>query len=180
MVSEVFLSTERLFIRKVTRDDTLILRDYYLRNREHFRRWEPLRDDTFYSIEGTTSRIDGIQEQMLQGSSLYLVIFLNEALVGNCNLTNIVRSPFEACNLGFSVDTTKQGNGIMYEGLRCILKYTFESMRLHRVMANYKPDNLRSAALLQRLGFEKEGFAREYLKINGKWADHVLTSLIAK
>ena len=45
-------------------------------------------------------------------------------------------------------------------------------------MANYQPANVWSEALLQRLGFEREGLARRYLKINGHWADHVLTSLI--
>ena len=44
-------------------------------------------------------------------------------------------------------------------------------------MANYMPDNLRSAALLKRLGFEVEGLAKNYLYINGQWRDHVLTSL---
>jgi ribosomal-protein-alanine N-acetyltransferase len=40
------------------------------------------------------------------------------------------------------------------------------------------PANTRSARLLEKLGFEKEGFARRYLYINGRWEDHVLTSLI--
>ncbi|EFE23404.1 hypothetical protein EDWATA_01566, partial [Edwardsiella tarda ATCC 23685] len=42
---------------------------------------------------------------------------------------------------------------------------------------NYMPHNQRSGALLQRLGFEKEGYAKNYLLINGKWQDHVLTAL---
>lgn len=54
------------------------------------------------------------------------------------------------------------------------LKAGFTVLKLHRVMANYRPENLRSERLLARLGFEKEGLARSYLKINGSWADHVL------
>jgi ribosomal-protein-alanine N-acetyltransferase len=46
-------------------------------------------------------------------------------------------------------------------------------------MANYMPSNVRSASLLSRLGFEREGYARAYLFINGKWEDMVLTSLVA-
>jgi len=53
----------------------------------------------------------------------------------------------------------------------------FESLRLHRVQANHLPENLRSARLLQRLGFRVEGSAHAYLFINGAWRDHVLTAL---
>ena len=45
-------------------------------------------------------------------------------------------------------------------------------------MASYIPDNKRSANLLSRLGFEIEGQARQYLRIDGRWQDHVLTALI--
>jgi ribosomal-protein-alanine N-acetyltransferase len=49
-------------------------------------------------------------------------------------------------------------------------------LRLHRVMANYVPENERSARVLEKLGFEKEGYARSCLKIAGKWRDHILTA----
>ena len=54
----------------------------------------------------------------------------------------------------------------------------FDELGLNRVMAGYLPHNERSATLLLRLGFEKEGYARRYLKINGKWEDHILTALV--
>ncbi|NJN00832.1 MAG: 30S ribosomal protein S5 alanine N-acetyltransferase, partial [Aquincola sp.] len=49
---------------------------------------------------------------------------------------------------------------------------------LRRVQANVLPDNTRSLALLDRLGFAREGLAREYLFIDGAWRDHVLTALV--
>jgi ribosomal-protein-alanine N-acetyltransferase len=66
----------------------------------------------------------------------------------------------------------------MRESLAAAIPYVFRTMELHRIMANYRPENTRSGLLLARLGFEKEGVARSYLKINGSWADHVLTSLL--
>ena len=66
----------------------------------------------------------------------------------------------------------------MYEALQLTNRYVFEETRLHRIMAGYLPHNDRSGNLLQRLGFEREGYARKYLKINGVWEDHILTSLI--
>jgi len=53
-------------------------------------------------------------------------------------------------------------------------------MNLHRIMANYVPTNERSASVLKKLGFQVEGYARDYLYLNGKWRDHILTSLTNK
>ena len=66
----------------------------------------------------------------------------------------------------------------MTEAGRLLIHYAFEELNLHRIMASYIPHNQRSANVLKRLGFEIEGTAREYLFINGKWQDHVMTSLI--
>jgi len=56
--------------------------------------------------------------------------------------------------------------------------YVFQDLNFHRVMAHYMPHNQRSGNVLKRLGFVVEGYARDYLLINGKWQDHILTSLI--
>jgi ribosomal-protein-alanine N-acetyltransferase len=66
----------------------------------------------------------------------------------------------------------------MFEALSLTNAYMFDDLGLHRIMAGYLPHNERSGKLLDRLGFEKEGLARKYLKINGRWEDHLLTSLI--
>jgi ribosomal-protein-alanine N-acetyltransferase len=54
----------------------------------------------------------------------------------------------------------------------------FNQLQLHRVMATYMTANQRSAALLKRLGFEKEGYAKSYMNISGTWEDHILTALV--
>lgn len=59
------------------------------------------------------------------------------------------------------------------------IDYAFKELSLNRIMANYMPINHRSAMLLKSLGFSKEGEAKRYLKINGCWEDHVLTSLLS-
>ncbi|MEM9194984.1 MAG: GNAT family N-acetyltransferase, partial [Myxococcota bacterium] len=71
----------------------------------------------------------------------------------------------------------RNGQGLMYEALARAIGFAFEELRLHRVMANHRPENRRSARLLERLGFHNEGFARDYLLIDGKWRDHILTAL---
>ena len=65
----------------------------------------------------------------------------------------------------------------MCEALTAAIKYVFEELNLHRIMANYMPANERSAKLLRRLGFTVEGYARDYLRLAGNWRDHILTAL---
>ena len=66
----------------------------------------------------------------------------------------------------------------MFEMLQAAINYISNEFNLHRIMANYLPSNIRSELLLDRLGFQKEGLAKSYLKIAGAWQDHVLTSKI--
>ena len=65
----------------------------------------------------------------------------------------------------------------MSEAIKKAIDYMFCEQNIHRIMANYMPSNTRSAKLLKKLGFTIEGLAKDYLLINGKWEDHVLTSL---
>jgi [ribosomal protein S5]-alanine N-acetyltransferase len=99
-------------------------------------------------------------------------------LVGSCSYTNFVRGAFHACHLGYQVGREYEGRGFMAEALRGCNAFVFGTLRMHRIMANFRPENGRSRALLERLGFTEEGFARQYLFIDGAWRDHVLTALM--
>jgi ribosomal-protein-alanine N-acetyltransferase len=125
-------------------------------------------------------RLAELERQTVGNTALYLFVrrTTDNTLVGECNFSNIVRGPFQACYLGFSVDGEEEGRGLMYAALEASIHHVFHELKLHRIMANYRPENVRSAALLARLGFLKEGVARRYLKINGVWADHILTAKI--
>lgn len=65
----------------------------------------------------------------------------------------------------------------MHEGLIPVIQFAFEQRGLHRIAANYMPHNIRSGRLLRSLGFHVEGYARDYLLIDGVWQDHVLSAL---
>lgn len=116
-----------------------------------------------------------------EGQSLRLVLFeggtLDGAIVGACSFTAITRGPFQACYLGYWLDSEYVGHGLMQEALTAAIHYVFDSLDLHRVMANYRPTNERSGKLLRRHGFVVEGFARDYFFLDGAWRDHILMSL---
>jgi [ribosomal protein S5]-alanine N-acetyltransferase len=167
-------------LRLVRADDASDLLRYYVDNRAHLQPWEPSRVEAFYTLETMHARIDTMLRSHAAQTALHFLLERPGApgIVGECGFTNIVRGPFQACHLGFSIDARAEGRGLMAAALRLAVAYVFEVLQLHRIMANHRPENARSAALLARLGFEREGLAKRYLKINGAWADHVLTALI--
>ena len=174
------IRTKHFLLRPILIEDSEILWDYQLRNRAHLKPWEPLRDDAFYTLNAVRQRLAEMTRQMDTNQALYLVLIDPECgqMLGECNFTHIMRGAFNACYLGFSLDQKAQGKGLMREALQLAIKHMFEVEQLHRIMANYRPENTRSGSVLKRLGFEEEGRARAYLKINGQWADHILTALI--
>lgn len=152
---------------------------YSVDNRAHLDLWEPQRAADYYTLESFAERGTNSQREWEQGVALKLVAMDAERrMVASCNFTNITRGPMQACNLGYSIDQFHQGQGLMSEVVAAALAHVFDELDLHRVMANYQPTNERSARVLERLGFEKEGLARSYLKIAGVWSDHILTAKI--
>ena len=70
------------------------------------------------------------------------------------------------------------GQGLMTDALRGVLPFVFDDLRLHRLEAACLPHNEPSKAVLAKVGFHEEGLARQYLRINGQWADHLLFALL--
>ena len=82
--------------------------------------------------------------------------------------------------LGYYAFVPHAGRGYMSEGLALALRWAFRELHLHRVEANIQPANEASRALVRRLGFRREGFSRQYLKIGGRWRDHERWALLAE
>ena len=95
-------------------------------------------------------------------------------LLGAITLSNIRRGVAQMATLGYWIGAPYARQGHMSEAIALILPFAFEHLNLHRVEASCLPSNLASIALLRRAGFEYEGMARRYLKINGEWQDHLL------
>ncbi|WP_242468454.1 GNAT family N-acetyltransferase [Burkholderia plantarii] len=174
------IATARLELTPAREQFVHALREYCIENRAHLQPWEPLRAKEFFEVESVAERLSVMARHNASGHAVHFLLILSETgeMVGECNFTNIVRGPFQACHLGFSIAKRFEGRGLMHEALTPAISYIFEQVGLHRIMANFRPENIRSAKLIERLGFEREGLARSYLRINGVWADHVLTSLV--
>ena len=177
------IKTKRLLLRIVEKDEAHLMAAYVSENREHLELLEPRRSEGYYKRDFWEAEIKRIHNDFFMGHALRLCIFYKPSpkgpIIGVCNYTNILRGVFQACFLGYSVDHKHQGQGIMYEALKASTDFVFKHLKLHRIMANYMPRNEKSGKLLRKLGFVVEGYARDYLKINGQWEDHILTSKIS-
>ncbi len=100
------------------------------------------------------------------------------APAGVFNFSNIVRGVFQSAYLGYYAPLA--GQGYMSEAMALALDQAFGPMRLHRVEANVQPANARSVALVERLGFAREGYSRRYIKVAGRWRDHVRYAMLVE
>ncbi len=104
----------------------------------------------------------------------------DRALVGVINVSEIVRGAFHSAFAGYYAFAPLAGQGLMTEGMALALDVAFLRLKLHRVEINVQPANKRSIALAGRLGFTREGYSRRYLKIAGRWRDHVRYAMLAE
>ncbi len=176
------LETPRLVLRVPTVDDVEAMLAFVTRNREHLRASEPARAEAYFTREHWIAELSSLPARVL-GEEVVSFVLVPRAspagpVVGRCTLSGIARGPFQAAYLGYGLDRDQVGKGLMEEALRALIAFAFGPLRLHRLMANHVPRNERSARLLERLGFRREGLARDYLRLDGAWRDHVLTALV--
>lgn len=94
------------------------------------------------------------------------------AIVGEVNMSQIVRGIFLSAYLDYQVGAAYARRGYGAEALGLALRHAFTTMELHRLEANVQPENTASIALVRKLGFTLEGYSRRYLKVGGQWRDH--------
>lgn len=100
-------------------------------------------------------------------------------LLGSCILSNVRRGVAQTGTLGYWIGERHAGQGYMTEAVRGIVAHAFDELGLHRLEAACLPRNEPSQRVLRRVGFTQEGFARAYLKINGRWEDHLLFGMVS-
>jgi [ribosomal protein S5]-alanine N-acetyltransferase len=175
------LDTARLRLSLLEPADAPRVRAYFERNREHFRPWDPPRPEHFYTDGYWHDKLEQARPDLEADRAIRFFVVRREApsgpVIGVVNFTRLVRGPFQCAGVGYSLDHDAVGQGLMQEALRAAITWLFESHGFHRVEANYRPENARSGRVLAALGFVIEGYARDYLVVDGAWRDHVLTSL---
>jgi len=142
--------------------------------------WEPIWPADDLSRSAFRRRIRRYVEDQRNDLAYAFLIFRNgdNALVGGLTLANIRRGVAQAGSIGYWVGAPYARQGYMTAALRALIPFSFGTLRLHRLEAACIPSNAASIGLLEKTGFTREGYARSYLCINGKWQDHLLYARI--
>lgn len=169
----VEIQGKNISIRNFTPDDAQELLEYYLRNKEHLREFEPVRDASFFTYETQKEILLESYRQLMTGSGSDLGIYIGDKLIGKAKISSIVYGVFKNGILGYSIDKEYEGRGYMKEAINLVLEYAKEYLDLHRIEASALTTNERSKGVLLACGFEEVGVNKKYLYINGKWSDHI-------
>jgi ribosomal-protein-alanine N-acetyltransferase len=113
-----------------------------------------------------------------QGYAFFVFRKSDERLVGGVNLRDVRRGVAQSGALGYWVGAPFARQGYTLDAVRTVAGFAFHRLGLHRLDAACLPENEASRRLLLRAGFEAEGRARAYLKIDGRWCDHLLFGLV--
>ncbi|MBD2501430.1 GNAT family N-acetyltransferase [Anabaena azotica] len=181
MKSELpIITSDRLLLRIGIQEDIPSILKYFIDNKAYLTPYYPTWAEHFFTAEYWNYQVENNFLEFIHDQSLKLFIFPKKQptkIIGTINFSNFVKGAAHFCYVGYSLAEAEQGKGYMTEALKVATDYVFQELNLHRIMANYMPHNQRSGNVLKRLGFVVEGYARDYLLINGKWQDHILTSL---
>lgn len=148
-------------------------------NRHFLKAYEPSWPADCLSPEFFKRRITRLQKDWDGDKTYSFLILENQNLIGGININNVTRGAAQYGALGYWLDEMSQGHGFMTEAGLAVLHYAFTHLGMDRMNAATLTHNVKSRAMLARLGFVEEGFARKYIQIDGKRQDHVLFGINA-
>jgi ribosomal-protein-alanine N-acetyltransferase len=151
-------------------------------SREHLMPFEPQWAADDLTPRGFRRRLKRYRRERHDGTAYAYLVFraADHSLVGGVTLSNVRRGVTQAASVGYWTGLPYVRQGYASDALSAILRHAFEDMALNRVEAACLPSNCASIGVLERAGFRHEGLARRYLKINGRWQDHLLFARLAE
>jgi ribosomal-protein-serine acetyltransferase len=166
-----------LEIRSFTRSDAEGIYAVVERNREYLREWLPWVDRT-HSAADIAHFIERVEAQEEARLGPQAAILIDNALAGSigCHPIDWMN---RGTSIGYWLDAAHQGKGVITRCCAALLNFLFFDLQLHRVEIRCATGNLRSCAIPERLGFEREGIAREAEWVSGRWLDLVVWSMLA-
>jgi [ribosomal protein S5]-alanine N-acetyltransferase len=150
------------------------------RSREFLKPWEPIWPADDLTRGAFRRRLKRYAEDQRSDQAYSFFVFRRPdgVLVGGITLANVRRGVAQAGSIGYWMGEPYAREGLMSAALRALMPFSFVTLRLHRLEAACIPTNVASIRLLEKSGFQREGYARQYLCINGSWQDHLLYARI--
>ena len=178
---EPIVHGEHVMLRVPIMSDFAAWADLRGSSMEFLRPREPLWADDELTKSAYRRRISHYQREMREGRGYAFLIFrkTDNQLLGGLSLGNVTRGVTQSASLGYWIGAPFSGQGYMSQSVSAISPFVFDVLNIHRLEAACLPNNTASMRVLERNGFQREGLARRYLKINNIWQDHVMYALLA-
>lgn len=156
-------------------------RELRAQSREFLQPWEPTWPVDDLSRAAFRRRLTAYARDQEAGTAFPFFVFRNhdDALTGGITLSNVRRGVAQMGSVGYWCGQPFARQGQTLAAVRALSVFAFRTLALHRLEAACLPQNEASRRLLNRAGFQEEGLAQAYLKINGVWSDHVLFGLVS-
>ena len=167
---------DRVYLRAPQMSDHAEWAELREASRDFLTPWEPVWPADDLTRSAFRRRIKRYSEDQRNDQAYPFFVFrrADHVLVGGMTLANIRRGCAQAGSLGYWMGATHARQGYMTAAVSMLLPFALETLRLHRVEAACIPTNAASVGLLERTGFKREGYAKQYLCIDGRWQDHLL------
>lgn len=174
--------TDRLVLKILKPEYAPQLLDFYLRDRELFEAYEPDRSANFYTVPHLKNLMKNEYNLAFKQLSIRFYVFRKEQpnqIIGTVCFYDVEGGSYSCCSMGYKFSSAFHHQGYAAESMRRLIPAVFAGLGVHRITAWVMQDNAPSIRLLKRLGFRREGVCRDYLRIQGKWRDHLQFSLLA-
>ncbi|WP_244834007.1 GNAT family N-acetyltransferase [Clostridium sp. BJN0001] len=167
-----------IIIRNIKTSDSEELAKYYIRNKKHLEKFEPDREESFYTNENQKKKATIEYLNYIKEKTIETGIFIDGKLIGIMKVYNIINGSINSGMIGYSIDEKYQGKGYMKEALKLFLDYLFKTEGFHRIEASVMRNNNRSINLLKSCNFVLLGINRKYVCKNDVYFDYETYYLI--
>jgi len=178
--------TRRMLLRALEPGDAREFARVLEVSRAEWAPWTPSRPAGSSDGDVFEQELERAANGLAAGTHLRLAGFLDNGrddgrLAGLFSLNEIVRGVFESAYAGWSVSADQTRRGLGTEGVEALLDLAFDEpptgLGLHRVQANIISRNAASLRIAEKVGLRREGLALRYLRIAGRWEDHLMFAM---
>jgi ribosomal-protein-serine acetyltransferase len=164
-------------LRPVGLDDAEELDALVDANREHLSPWMPFAADQ--DLDGTREFLRESARAFEDGTGLQLAIAEGDGRI--CGMIGFagIRRADRCGEIGYWLAADRQGAGVMTSAVRTVVSHGFGALGLHRIEILVAPENTRSRAIPERLGFVHEGTLRENERVGERFLDSAVYGMLA-
>ncbi len=145
-------------------------------NRAYLGRW--MRWASSQTLSDTSAFIDGARRQVAEDNGFQAAIVAESTIIGVVGFHSVDWLHRKTC-IGYWLGERHQGRGTMTRAVQAIVDHALRTWQLHRVEARIAPDNVRSRAVVERLGFRQEGTLRQAELVGERHLDNVVYAVLA-